>query len=312
MPLSLKNPKVIAGKLPAAGGAMQLVQLQREVGQYLTLAGIPDGRREAAQLLAHILKVDLTAIYARLIAKIDEPIVLQIRKMAERRANHEPLAYITGSVFFCDLEFYVGTGVLVPRPDSEVLVETALAACDQLNDGPLDVLDACAGTGCIGISLASRLLEKKRLNSLILTEIDDDAADFASRNLERHPLDGRASLVMADLFPADDSRRWDLIISNPPYIASAEIAALMPEVSIHEPRMALDGGQDGLDFYRRLIADAAGRLKPGGALLLEHGFDQADALAGLFAADGRYEPIQLVRDYGGQPRVSGGFLLPGK
>jgi len=114
---------------------------------------------------------------------------------------------------------------------------------------------------------------------------------------------------MADLFPPAEYGSWDLIVANPPYIATAAIDPLMPEVSQYEPRMALDGGTDGLDFYRRLVAEAALRLKDGGCLLLEHGFDQAEQVAALLAGDGRYDLIPVIRDYGGQPRVSGGRLI---
>lgn len=287
---------------------MHLVQLHREIGQYLTLAGIPDGRREAALLLAHVLDTDLVGIYSRQTTKVDDDRTAQIRRLAEKRAKREPLAYILGKAFFMDQEFVVGPGVLVPRPDSEVLVETALSFCEKLPAEQLDVLDACTGTGCIGISVGSRLLRQNRLASLCLTEIDQLAAEYAAQNLARYPLDGRANLVIADLFPAAAEQQWDMILANPPYIATAEIDPLMPEVSRHEPRLALDGGSDGLNFYRRLIAESVPKLKPGGILLFEHGFDQAEAVTHLFQSDSRYSLIPLTRDYAGQPRVSGGIL----
>lgn len=287
---------------------MQLVQLQREISQYLTLAGISDSRREAALLLAYVLGVDLLAIYSRQIVKVSDETASAVRQLAGRRARREPLAYIIGLTHFMDLQFHVGPGVLVPRPDSEVLVESALALCENIADRELDLLDACTGTGCIGISLASRLLANNRLGSLCLTEIAPEAAHYTRLNLDEHPLAGKGTLVMADLLPPAEFGSWHLIVANPPYIASDAIDPLMPEVSQYEPRQALDGGTDGLVFYRRLIAEAAPRLKNGGYLLFEHGYDQAGPIGALLAADGRYDLISAIRDYGGQLRVSGGRL----
>lgn len=286
---------------------MQLRQLHLEIGQCLAQADIEDPRREAALILAHFLNLQLSEIYTHSSMELTQIKIDEIRQAAERRAKREPLAYLVGRVCFMDLEFEVGPGALVPRPDSEILVETAIDVGQALAVPQLDILDVCTGTGCIGISLAVHLQRVKRLRHLWLTDLDSEAAAYAEKNLKIHRLDEQATLEIADLFPLDGQQHWDLIVANPPYIASSVIAALMPEVSVHEPRLALDGGPDGLDFYRRLIAAAADRLNPGGALLLEHGFDQAEQIKALFSADQRYRLIPTIIDYGGQPRVTGGY-----
>lgn len=287
---------------------MTLSQLQQEISRGLRAAGLPDSRREAAYLIGYYLDFDLSAIYTHPDFDVPDDLAGRIRQAAARRAGHEPMAYITGSTWFMDNRFTVGTGVLVPRPDSEVLVEQALALAGDLPRQRLRVLDACTGSGCVGISIGIVLHRQKRLDSLLLSEIDPTAARYAGLNLERYPLDGRAKLALTDLLPGRDSGLWDLIVANPPYIARPEIGRLMPEVSRFEPRLALDGGPDGLDYYRRLITGAPAILQRGGVLLLEHGFDQADSVRRLFEEDGRYEAIPTTCDYGGQPRVSGGIF----
>lgn len=284
-----------------------LARLFQETSRAIHAAGLPDGRREAAVLIAHVLKSDFTIVYTRPDLEVSDEQLKEIRAATCRRTQREPLAYITGSTWFMNGQFAAGPGVLIPRPDSEILAEKALSVAEGLEPAVLDVLDACAGTGCVGISVAAMLLRQNRLGRLMLTEIDPDAAGYAARNLARYPLEGRAELLLADLLPDRMQGYWHLILANPPYIRRDQIDSLMPEVSRFEPRLALDGGLDGLDFYRRLIGESPAILRPGGVLLLEHGYDQAEAVASLFIGDGRYELIAPVLDYGGQPRVSGGY-----
>lgn len=287
---------------------MLLRQLHLEIGESLKLAGIEQPRREAALILAHLLGLTRAGVYTEAEKPVDPERAGMIHELARRRAAHEPLAYLLGETEFAGLTFEVGPGVLIPRPDSEILVETGLAACDRLTGNPLRILDICTGTGCVGISLVGQLRQKGKPVLLWLTDVDPTAADYARRNLLRHQLADGGKLEIADLWPADPGLRWDLIVANPPYIASPVMETLMPEVRCHEPVTALDGGPDGLLFYRRLIAGAAARLNPGGCLLLEHGYDQAEAVAGLIQDNGCYHLISAIRDYGGQPRVSGGWL----
>lgn len=289
--------------------------MRQELAAILTAAGVAEPRRESSLLLAHVLDRPLAFLYANPDFVLEERQISRLRGLAGRRAGREPLAWLTGRADFAGLTFLVGPGVLVPRPDSEILVETARAIgqtglwpARQAAGGMLRILDTCTGTGCIGISLAAMLEKDGCRISLTLADLDSQALEYARQNLARCQLAGETALCRADLFPdqAGGPPVYDLIVANPPYIPSADIAGLMPEVSAHEPLAALDGGPDGLLYFRRLIAGAADRLDPGGWLLLEHGFDQAAAVGYLLQASGFADLITGLRDYGGQPRVSGG------
>lgn len=282
-----------------------VIDLEKRFGD----AGLADARREARLLIAQVLDCPVHAIHAHPERMVEAGQVEQIVALAMRRSNREPFAWLTGNVDFCGLSFQVGPGVLVPRPDSEMLVETARSIASQLaGRSPLRILDCCAGSGCIGISLAILLESAGRKVDLTLTELDPVAASYARANLVRHDLVNRARLMQTDLFPSAGEVMFDLIVANPPYIDTGVIDTLMPEVSRYEPRLALDGGPDGLTVCRRLIKEAPSRLASPGWLLLEHGYDQEAPIAALLAAAG-YTELLAVKDYSGQPRVSGGRML---
>ncbi len=293
--------------------AVSLRQLHHEIGRQLALADIDEPRREAAILLSHFLSLPLSAIYAKPELPVEDSLAQRIHLAAARRARHEPLAYVLGETEFSGLKFIVGPGVLTPRADSELLVETGLSIGLQLDkkysgSRPLQILDTCTGSGCLGISLSVLLLQRGVLTNLWLVDADSAALAYARKNVALHHLTENVKLEQSDLYPSDCALKWDLIMANPPYIAKSVIPGLMPEVRCHEPWQALDGGPDGLSYYRRLIGSAPGHLVPGGWLLVEHGYDQAQAVGQLFQSDGRFEQIPVVHDYGGQPRVSGACL----
>jgi release factor glutamine methyltransferase len=187
--------------------------------------------------------------------------------------------------------------VLVPRPDTETVIEVALALRPD-RAAACRVLDLCTGSGVIAVSLAKELAGAQ----VIATEISPEAAAIARRNAERNGVADRVDVRVGDLFEPVAGERFDLITSNPPYIATTVIATLPREVQ-REPRIALDGGPDGLAFYDRICAAAGEHLLPGGALVLEHGFDQADAVRARVAAAG-FTQIELVHDLGKNPRVT--------
>jgi release factor glutamine methyltransferase len=290
-------------------------QMVHDLADRFAAAGIESPRREAALLVAAGLGVDLAAVYGRPERLLTDEAAAAIDRLGRARAERQPLAYLIGRVDFCGLSFRVGPGVLVPRPDSECLVETALNAVDPNWEDPIRILDLCTGTGCIGISLARRLNERNRACLLALTESDPEAADYARQNLADHRLEETARLIRTDLFPPVDddwlAERYHLIVGNPPYIPAGQIDDLMPEVSRYEPRQALNGGPDGLAFYRRIIEAAPAYLRDGGWLLLEHGFDQSETIAALLDTNGRFDRMAAVHDFGGNPRVSGGRLRAG-
>ncbi len=283
--------------------------LLKELQPLLLAAGIEDPRQELLLLLVHVTGEPI----ARLLARLDDPLPLaaaaELRRLAGRRAEREPLAYVTGTAGFAGLEFAVGPGVLVPRPDTECLVESAVAlalaaaAEDPAGHPPLRLLDTCTGSGAIGIAIARRLRDAGIPVSLHLLDQSPEALSYARQNSARWCADLPVRLELGDLFPAEPLI-FDLITANPPYIADAVIPGLMPEVSRHEPVLALAGGPDGLDLYRRILARASAYLCPGGWLLLEHGYDQAEAVARLIRDRGAFAEPTLLTDFGGNPRAA--------
>jgi release factor glutamine methyltransferase len=221
------------------------------------------------------------------------------REYVARRKNREPLAYILGEWDFMGLSFEVSPDVLIPEQDTENLVEEILK---EGRDGER-ILDLCTGSGCILLSL----LHYSNSSVGIGTDLSQKALDTACRNADSLGLSDRAQWRQGDLFDAlEKDEKFDLIVSNPPYIASGVIPSLAAEVKCHEPRLSLDGGEDGLDFYRRIIPGAVAHLVIGGMLYMEIGFDQGEAVAGLMRKAGYYE-VAVLKDYGGNDRIVRGI-----
>lgn len=260
-------------------------------------AEITSARLEAQLLLAHVLQCSRMQLYTGFDKPLAEAELAAYRGLIKRRLAGEPVAYLLGEHEFWGLPIYVDPSVLIPRPDTETVVEVAR---DTFPDRsvPCAVLDLCTGSGAIALALAKELTGAR----VIATELSADAAAIARKNVERNGLAERIEVRLGDLFAPVASERFDLIVSNPPYIATAVIATLSAEVH-REPRLALDGGADGLAFYDRICAEAAALMLPGAAIVLEHGFDQADAVGARLAAAG-FEQITLTRDLGKNPRVT--------
>lgn len=219
------------------------------------------------------------------------------RKYISRRSEHIPLQHIVGTQWFMGLEFNVNEHVLIPRQDTEVLVEETL----KLLNGGERVLDMCTGSGCIIISLVKNV----KLAEAVAVDISKDALCVAKDNARKHDAD--VEFVESDLFVELEDSKYDVIVSNPPYIETDEISRLMPEVCEHEPILALDGGVDGLAFYRRIIKEAHRYLKDGGSLLLEVGHNQADEVCRLMTEAG-LKDVSGVKDLCGIRRVCKGRL----
>jgi release factor glutamine methyltransferase len=266
-------------------------------------AGISSARLEAQLLLAHVLGCSRTQLYMGFDKPLGEAELTGYRELIKRRLGGEPVAYLVGEHEFWGLPVYVDESVLVPRPDTETVVEVARATrVDRA--APCRVLDLCTGSGAIAISLAKELAAAR----VVATDISPAAAAIARRNAERNKVADRVDVREGDLWIAAGDDRFDLIVSNPPYIATPVIATLGAEVR-REPVLALDGGADGLAFYDRIVAAARAHLVPGGALVVEHGFDQADAVRARFEAAG-FERVALEHDLGKNPRVTWG-VAPG-
>jgi release factor glutamine methyltransferase len=245
----------------------------------LRAAGIEWPRLEARLLLAHAAGVSQTDIVAgRNVADADA--LARFDRLVDRRIAHEPLAYILGRREFWSLDFQVGPGVLIPRPESETLVEAALRRCPE-RDEKLKVLDLGTGSGCL---LLAFLSERKNAKGLGV-DVSDEALAWARRNAENLGLSERVRFVRDDWGRAL-SDVFDVVFVNPPYVKSADIAALAPELAAHEPAMALDGGRDGLDVYRAVASVLLPRLSARGGAYLELGQGQAEAVSEIFTKAG--------------------------
>jgi len=264
-----------------------------EASGLLAAAGIDTARLDAEVLLAHACDVSRAALIAGL--SIDGDAAGKFRAMISRRASREPLAYIIGRKEFFSLDFEVTPAVLIPRPETETLVEAALKFLATRREPR--VLDIGTGSGAIAIAVAMNAPKAR----IIATDISKEALEVARLNAIRHGCDSRIQFIAADLFP-DTDPRFDLIVSNPPYIADADLDALQPEIRRHEPRHALAAGIDGLDFYRRIAAESRSHLNSDGAVMVEIGAGQAIAVEALFRRAG-FSNIDAVRDLARIERV---------
>lgn len=280
--------------------------LLRRASWTLLEAGIPDARREAEILLGRVLKCDRLALYRGSADQVDSTDRELFWDRVERRSGREPLQYILGAQEFWALEFRVGPGVFIPRPETEVLVETAISLFPE-PDAPLTICDVGTGSGCIGISLGREFLKAR----ILATDCSAQALETACLNASRHRIAGRIKFLEGDLLEPLRSmglrRGIDLVLSNPPYVRRDEIASLQPEIRRYEPRVALDGGVDGLDYYRRLLPGALDFIKPGGRLGLEVGLGQADPVCAMAKGSG-WRIDRIMNDLNQIPRVI--FLIP--
>lgn len=271
---------------------MTIREALRLAAARLEQAGVPDADVDAAYLLASVLKEDTLAMRINGHRELAAPQRAAFDAFCDRRAAREPLQYILGETEFMGLTFHVEPGVLIPRADTEILVEKALA---WMKPGAR-VLDIGTGSGAIAVSLA----KLGRQAQVTAVDVSDRALEIARRNAERNG--AAVEFVKSDCFSALKGRKYDMIVSNPPYISEDEMRGLMPEVT-REPELALFGGADGLDFYRRISREAPEYLNEGGCLLFEIGWLQKDAVSALVKAH-IGEPFAL-RDYGQNWRVVG-------
>ena len=319
--------------------------------EQLRRAGVVDGRWEAELLLRHVTGLSRVCFLTHPTEELDEAAAERYRVAIRERSLGVPVQYIVGCTEFYGREFSVDSGVLIPRPDTEILVEEALrviygdyalqacprlthvgvnsevrgvkcevrgakcevrsAKCEvrsakcEVDPVPFSLLDLCAGSGCVGLTLACEVPE---LN-VWLTDVSRAALDVAQHNAERLGVRGRVEFRQGDLFAAVEGMRFALIVANPPYIPSKEISSLDAAVQ-REPRQALDGGEDGLAFYRRIASDVSGVLRPGGWLLLEIGCTQASAVETLLRA-AHFTEITVRQDLAGRDRVIRGRTCQG-
>jgi release factor glutamine methyltransferase len=274
----------------------------RHVSDRLASAGIEGSLLEARLLVAEASNLSVAEVYARPERTLRADIFADILSLAERRERREPLAYVLGRKEFHGRSFEVNEHVLVPRPETETLVEIALQRIGGF-ERPR-ILDVGTGSGCIAVTLALELPAA----SVVATDVSDGALRMARRNAIRLGAVG-VRFLRCDLLSAIPRQGLEMVIANPPYIPSSEIDGLMPEIRDHEPRTALDGGEDGLRFHRRLVAQASGALVPGGRLLLETAMGQACSVRAMVAERG-YTDVEITKDLAGIGRVVGA-IWPG-
>jgi release factor glutamine methyltransferase len=298
---------------------MTVLEAIQKSTEFLAKKGVDSSRLQAELLLAHVLQLPRMKLYLNFERALTPAETDALRDLVKRRGQREPLQHLIGSTSFCGFEMAVNRFALVPRPETELLAEAGwqfLLAAPQQSEGgstlnplarrseaetaqPSTVLDFGTGTGCIAIAIAARCPAAK----IVATDLSPDALALARENAARNHVADRIEFLQGDgLTALSAEMRFDLIISNPPYIPSADIPALQPEVRDFDPRAALDGGADGLDFYRKLAAEAKSFLKPAGKIMLEFGDGQADAVRNIFEAEKWI--VEAVReDYSHRQRI---------
>ncbi len=285
IPLNDRAPERVAEALLAAA-------------RRLLAGGIESARLDAELLLGHALGKSRAELLRDARQALGQAERQSYQVLLARRLEREPVAYITGRQEFWSRELRVTPEVLIPRPETECLVESALRIAGGRR-APLHILDLGTGSGAIAIALAAELPQAE----IFAADISSAALCIARLNAAANGVAARIHFLRGDLFGAlgPSAEKFDLIVSNPPYIRSGDLADLAPEVSRWEPRGALDGGSDGLDFYRRLAAESFAHLSPGGAVVVEIGAAMGDQVKSLFA--GARAGVEIGRDYSGRDRV---------
>ena len=263
--------------------------------EILNKAGIHDAPNDSRELLCFVTGRDRTGLIMYLNSEIDEEKQKKYLELVEKRASHIPLQHITGEQEFMGYRFKVTEDVLVPRMDTELLVEEAAKRAVL----GAKILDLCTGSGIIGIALKKICFAAE----VTLSDISDKALEVAKENAEMNRAD--VKIIKSDMFGSlDPGEKFTMIVSNPPYIPSSVIDDLEPEVRDHDPRLALDGGNDGLDIYRIIATDAPNHMTKGAWLLMEIGYDQGETVPDLLRETGKYEEqIEVIKDLGGNDRV---------
>lgn len=280
---------------------MTVLEAIKKTAEFFENKGVDSPRLQAESLLAHVLKMPRMKLYLNFERALAPAEVDAFRELVRRRGQREPLQHIVGTVVFCGLELASNRHALIPRPETELLAQFGGEFLKQHPAATPTVFDFGTGTGCIPITLAVNCPQAR----FWAADISSEALKLARENATRHGVQERIQFIESDGFaalPAD--ARFDLIVSNPPYIATAEIAELQPEVRDYDPGLALDGGTDGLDFYRRLAGQGGAWLNPGGKMMVELGDDQAAAATEIFSAQNWV--VEAIRqDYSPRDR----FLL---
>ncbi|MEW6302618.1 MAG: peptide chain release factor N(5)-glutamine methyltransferase [Verrucomicrobiota bacterium] len=272
---------------------MTVLEVIKKSTEFLTRKGVESPRLQVELLLAHVLQLPRLKLYLSFERTLNDGELDALRTLVKRRGEREPLQHILGSMSFCGLEMKVGPEALVPRQETELLAERGWQFLKSISTATPLAFDFGTGTGCLAIALAVNCPNAH----VHAVDISPEALELARENAARHAVQNRLTFHQGDGFaPLPPGVQFDLIVANPPYIPSAEIATLQPEVCRHDPRLALDGGADGLDFYRRLAVEAKPFLAAHGRLMLEFGDGQAAALREIFTKQG-WQGLEVEKDY---------------
>jgi len=278
-----------------------ILELLQVSAPFLARKGVQSSRLEAELLLSHVLECERIALYTRFDQPVPADRLDRYRELIRRRSRRVPTQYLTGRCEFMSLPFTVGPGVLIPRPETEHLVETAARYARGLAQPTL--ADVGTGTGNIAVSLAHCLPDAR----VYASDISPEVLEVARINVEKNGVTDRVELLEGDLVQPFQQRAltgaFDIVASNPPYVADGEFPGLQPEVRDHEPRLALAGGADGLDFYRRLAAEAPPLLKEGGLLMMEMADGMGGEVEEIVASSQGLVPVEVVEDYSRIRRV---------
>jgi release factor glutamine methyltransferase len=276
-----------------------VLEVIQKSADFLAKKGVDSPRLQTELLLAHVLKLPRMKLYLDFERRLSTAEMDTLRELVKRRGWREPLQHVLGTTSFCGLEITVNRHVLVPRPETELLAEAGWEYLSAFGSRPATALDLGTGSGCLAIALAAKCPAVR----LWATDVSPEALEVAAENARRHGVSDRIEFRCGagfDALPAE--ARFDLILSNPPYIPSAEIESLQPEVRDFDPRLALDGGPDGLDCYRLIAAAAPAFLQPAGRILLELGDGQAALVGSLFEAQ-KCIVEAVKQDYTQRPRI---------
>ena len=274
-------------------GIVTVLEVIQKSSEFLSKKGVESPRLQVELLLAHVMKMPRMKLYLAFDRVLKEEEVASLRELIKRRGNREPLQHIIGTTSFCGLDIAVNRNVLIPRPETELLAERGWTFLSQGSSEKPAALDLGTGSGCLAIALAKHC-EKAQIHAV---DISPEALATARENATRNDVQQRITFHEGDAFGALPKEvKFDLIVSNPPYIPTAEISTLDPEVRDFDPKLALDGGPEGLNFYERISKEAGEFLLPHGQLMCEFGDGQAEAIRRLFEAQ-KWTVLEIVKDY---------------
>jgi release factor glutamine methyltransferase len=272
------------------------------ISPYLEEKDVDAPRLCAELLMCHVLVKQRMELYTQFDAIVPPAQLAQLRALVKRAGDHEPVAYLVGRTEFYSMELAVRPGCLIPRPETEMLVQHGIEFL-RTREGQQAVLDLCTGSGCIAAAIAHSVKEAR----ITATDLSQDALDIATENITKHNLTERITLCQGDLLAPVTSGPFDLIVSNPPYVSEAEYAELDKNVRDYEPREALVAGPKGLDIYERLLSQIEPLLKPDAALMLEIGYQQGPDITTLLETSGLFSTIRIHKDLQTHDRLAVGM-----